>query len=75
MKITVETGSWAKAFVGESLLALDVAEGATVADVIKVIGLPEDEAGLAVLSGRGVSREHVLCNGDALKIHPVIIGG
>ena len=75
MKITVETDSWAARYVAERIFTVEVPENATVADVINTIGLPADEAGIAVIHGEVVTKEHCLSQGDNIKIHPVIIGG
>ena len=75
MKVTLVTGSWAKRYVAGESVVLDVPERSTVADVLKASALPLDEAGMALTGGRPVTQEHVLSDGDVLKIYPVIIGG
>jgi len=73
--ITVETGGWAARYVSGRVISLKLPEGATVADVIRTAGIPEDEAGITVIGGKVVTLECRLSDGDVLKIHPVIIGG
>ena len=75
LRITVETGKWAARYVEEPIIIMDIDEGSTVLDVIEEIGIPEDEAGMAVINDNGVPKDHVLSDGDKIKIHPVIIGG
>ena len=75
MKITVVTGDWAARYLNERSMALKMPERSTVADVIKAAGIPEDEAGIAVISGKAVPREYPLSDGETVKIHPIIIGG
>ena len=75
MKIVVETDSWAAPYISERLCALDVPEGSTVADVLHTVGLPANEAGIAVIRGKAVGKAFVLSQDDVIKIHPVIVGG
>ena len=75
MRITVETGKWAARYVEEPLIVMDIDDGSTVLDVIEEIGIPEEEAGMAVVGDTGVAKDYVLNDGDFVKIHPVIIGG
>jgi len=75
MKITVETGKWASRYVEEPIIIMEADEGDTISDILEELGIPEDEAGMAVIDGNGVLKSHKLKNGDVVKIHPVIIGG
>ena len=75
MKIIVETGKWAARYVNERVVTLDMPETCTVADVVAAMKIPADEAGIAVVDGKAVGKEHALSNGDVLTIHPIIIGG
>ena len=75
MKITVETGQWAARYVSERVVTLDMPMACTVADIVDAMGIPSDEAGLAVLGGKAIGRGQSLNNGDSLTLHPVIIGG
>ena len=75
MRITVETGKWAARYVNDRAMSIEVPGGATVADVIRTVGIPADEAGLAVLGGNAISNDYSLSDGDVINVHPVIIGG
>jgi sulfur carrier protein ThiS len=76
MTVIVETGKWSALYgVNESLITLAMSLGSTVADAIKAIGLPEEEAGMAVLGGKAVEKDFALSDGDSLKIHPMVFGG
>ena len=75
MKITVDTGKWAIRYTGIESVCIDLPEQSTVADVINNLKLPPDETGISAINGNAVPREHVLLNGDVLKIYPAIIGG
>jgi sulfur carrier protein ThiS len=75
MQITVETGKWAERFVSEPIVTIMMPEKSAIADVIQTLAIPTDEAGVAVINGSAVKRDHVLSNGDTVKIHPVVVGG
>jgi len=75
MRTTVELGSWAKPYVSDQIISLEMAEGATLFDLISKVGLPEEEVGVAVLNGKAIAREYVLANEDRIKLHPAVFGG
>lgn len=53
----------------------EVPEGASIAQVLEILNLPEREAKLFFLNGEKVGKEVVLWEGDALQIFPLIGGG
>ena len=75
MNITVVTDSWARRCLPQERTEVALPEGATVADALAGLGVPEDEIGLTAVNGRAAPREAALCGGDVLKIFPVVIGG
>jgi sulfur carrier protein ThiS len=75
MKITVLTDSWARRYVPQETTELELPEGATPADVLKLMNIPEDEAGMTAVNGKAVSRTQPLAEGDKVKVFPVVIGG
>ena len=75
MKITLVTGSWARRYVAAESVELNMPDHSTVADALKTSALPSDEAGMAIIGGKSVAREHTLSDGDVMKVYPVIIGG
>jgi len=75
VRATVELGSWAKPYVSDQIIFLEMADGSTLFDVICKVGLPEEEVGIAVLDGKAIAREHVLANEVHIKLHPAIFGG
>ena len=75
MKITIETGSWAARYIDERTKALELPEGAVIADAIAAAGIPADEAGIAVIGGKIAARGHRMVDRDVVKIYPVIVGG
>ena len=75
MKVTVETGKWAERYVNERVVVLDIAEGSTATDIVAVLKIPVEEAGLAVLNGKAVAKNHTFSDGDVVTLHPIIVGG
>ena len=83
MRITVRTAGNLGRFLpsGSALnsAALDVAEGATPADVIEQLGMPGDGSYLVVLNGKGVPKAdratRQLADNDDLAIMPPLRGG
>ena len=58
---------------------LEVSDGATITDVLAVIGIPEDEAGMVAVNGTSVSRKdrpsRVLEGGDSMTVLAPVHGG
>ena len=75
MKVNITIGEWAAKHTKTGEYALDVNAGATVGDVIALIGLSPDETGLCAVNDKNVTRGHVLGEGDSLKFFPCIVGG
>ena len=75
MKITIQLGSWAKSYVSAEVLEQDMPKGASVADLLTVLPIPEEEIGLISINGQAVLREKKLENGEILKIFPAVMGG
>ncbi|UCD87583.1 MAG: MoaD/ThiS family protein [Desulfobacterales bacterium] len=53
----------------------DIDEGATVQQVLKMVGLPDDEVRVLLINGRNAKRENVLKEGDVLHVFPPMAGG
>ena len=57
-------------------VALDLPEGATVADALSELGVGQKgESILLVVNGRIVQRNHVLADHDELRLIPAVSGG
>jgi sulfur carrier protein ThiS len=54
--------------------AFELAPGTTIADVITVLGLP-DEPRVVFIGGKHAEEETVLRDGDRLAIFPPVAGG
>lgn len=59
---------------GESF-AVALPEGATVADLIGALGLPEEEVKLVFVNGRSRQGDQMLLAGDEVGIFPPVGGG
>ncbi len=59
---------------GRAPREFDLAEGTTIADVIALLGLP-DEPRVVFVNGRHAPDEHVLSEGERLAIFPPVAGG
>jgi sulfur-carrier protein len=54
---------------------LDRPEGATIGDVVDGLGIPRDEVGILMVSGRHAQLADRLSAGDTLSIFPLVGGG
>ena len=58
---------------------MDMADGATIADVLAALALPKAESYATLLNGQSVSaadrRAHPMNDGDTLTVFPPIEGG
>lgn len=57
------------------LFDLELAEKATISDLVKRLNIPEPEAAIILVNGRNKSVRHELNNNDVVSIFPVIGGG
>ncbi len=54
---------------------LGVADGSTVADVVRLLGIPDDWSFIAMIDGRDAALERPLGDGDVLSLFPPLAGG
>lgn len=59
----------------EKIMSLDVEEGCSVSDVVKLLELPEGEVAIIMINGRGAEASSTLANGDTLSLFPPVGGG
>ena len=50
-------------------------EGATVAQVLKILNIPENETKILLINGRNADKERVLNDGDVFHVFPLMAGG
>jgi len=53
----------------------DMPEGATVAQVLKILNIPENETKILLINGRNADKERVLNDGDVFHVFPLMAGG
>ncbi|MCX7773521.1 MAG: hypothetical protein N2376_10470 [Clostridia bacterium] len=76
MKITIEATEWLKRYIPESRsVTLEVTDGLSVLESLKLAGVPEDEIGFALVNGVRQDLMAPLKEGDSIKPYPAIIGG
>lgn len=49
--------------------------GSRVSDVLRMLGLSEDDVGMVVVRGRLVDRDYLLCDGTEIDVFPPLSGG
>jgi molybdopterin converting factor small subunit len=54
---------------------LGVADGSTVADVVRLLGIPADMPVITMIDGRDAALERPLGDGDVLSLFPPLAGG
>ncbi len=59
----------------EKIMSLDVEEGCSVSDVVKLLELPEGEVAIIMINGRGAEASSALANDDTLSLFPPVGGG
>ena len=55
--------------------ALEVADGSTVADAVRLLGIPDDMPFIAMIDGRDAALDRPLGDGDVLSLFPPLAGG
>lgn len=55
--------------------SVSVESGSMVSDLIRAVGLSQDDAGMVVVGGRVVGPDYVLSNGIEVDIFPPLSGG
>ena len=54
---------------------LDVADGSTVADVVRVLGIPSELSRVVLVNDRDVPDHQALAAGDVVTLFPPLAGG
>lgn len=54
---------------------IEVPDGSTAEDVLRILNLPKQEIRLIVVNGRAEKKEAVLKEGDHVEFYPIICGG
>ena len=75
MRVTVSAGSWARRWLPQTTVELELPESAVVEDVLELICIPSEEVGLFSINGKAVPQETALLEGDAIRVFPLVMGG
>lgn len=77
MQVTVELQGHLQQYVknGSNAVKIDIKDGATVADLISKLGIPEETTWNAALGGKLVYNNDPLSDGAVLLIFPPLAGG
>jgi sulfur carrier protein ThiS len=75
VKLYGTLGKWVDGYDHRQGLAVEVKEGATVADLIDLIGIPLKKVGVVSLDGRLAGKETSLASGMTVKVFHPIFGG
>jgi len=78
MTVIVTTGEWANRYIANWQKEMKVTlagDGMNAADLLELLHIPEDEAGIISVNGTAVRLENVLRDGDIIALFPAIIGG
>ena len=59
----------------QAVLAIQLAPGSTVADLIACLGLPAHEVKVVFINHRAVPPEQALAEGDRVGVFPLVAGG
>jgi len=75
LNITVRTGLWARRYIENEIIKLQLNDSTVAAEVLADLAIPQDEIGVVLINGKAVPRNTALKNGDILQVLPIIIGG
>lgn len=75
MKIRVRLAGHLSGYATARDVTVDVAEGASVADLIAALGIPGGEVGTLYLDGTGALVDAPLRDGCTVELFPPIAGG
>ena len=75
VKLYGTLGKWVAGYDHRTGLAVDVDEGATVADLMRRIGVPLKKVGMVTLDGRLAGKETLLQPGMQVRVFHPIFGG
>lgn len=78
-RVEVRVYATLRKYLGEEdrqeALAVDLAPGGTVADLIAHLGIPADEVKVVFINHRAVTPDHRLVEGDRVGVFPLVAGG
>jgi molybdopterin synthase sulfur carrier subunit len=77
MNIRVELQSYLDQYAPDDnrLFDYELPDGATVSDLLRKLGVPEDLASVVIVSDENRTREYELSDGDRVTVLPPLAGG
>jgi hypothetical protein len=76
MLVYLELSGWFKRYTdGHTRLEITIKPGTTALQAITLSGIPVSEVGLITVADVKVTHDHLLNDGEVLRVYPVIIGG
>ena len=77
MKLKVELQTYLDQYAPgiDPVFDYEMADGATVHDLVEKLGIPTELAGVIVVSDAATSPDHVLRDGDHITLLPPLAGG
>lgn len=79
MKVTVRVYATLRRYLPEGSahnpIELELPDGATVGELLKRLGLPQDAVKVVFVNGRHAEFEHPLADGDQVGVFPPVAGG
>ncbi len=59
----------------DKIQVMEVEEGTTIADILRVLNIAEDEVAIMLLNGKDGSADRQVKDGDVISLFPPIGGG
>jgi molybdopterin converting factor small subunit len=77
MKVTVELRDYLDQYspVDTRAFQFELLDGATVGDLVRKLGVPDELASVIIVSDEATSADHVLAEGDRVTLVPPVAGG
>ena len=77
MKVKVELQAYLEQYSpdGQGVFEYELAEGASVHDLIRRLNVPEELASVIIVSNSAAAMDHVLREGDHVTLIPPLAGG
>jgi len=75
VRLFATLGAYLPAGANGDSVALDLAEGATLAEVMRALHIPAEAPCIAVVNGHDAEPHSILAEGDVVSMFPPLAGG
>jgi sulfur carrier protein ThiS len=77
MKVEVRVYAGLRRYAANERASIDleIPEGATIAELLQIVGCPEEEVSFILLNGQAVGLERHLCDQAVIQLVPSVSGG